>query len=51
MELYFYGKRNRDETIKSVLLKGMKDAEEIVISGCSAGGLNDYRPICLIVRR
>ena len=30
---------DRDETIRSLLASGMANASEIVISGCSAGGL------------
>lgn len=40
--LHFRGKNNREATIKTLLSLGMKDAEEIVISGCSAGGLGIY---------
>eukprot|EP01041_Mallomonas_annulata_P012987 gene12987-27411_t len=38
--LYFRGKHNRNELIRILLTKhGMSTASEIVISGCSAGGL------------
>jgi hypothetical protein len=41
--LYFRGRSNRDSTILSLLHEnGMKNAAEIVISGCSAGGLGIY---------
>eukprot|EP01038_Epipyxis_sp_PR26KG_P004243 gene4243-6022_t len=40
--LYFRGKYNRDETIKSLLSLGMLNASEVVIGGCSAGGLGIY---------
>jgi len=33
---------NRDETVRAVLALGMKDATDVVISGCSAGGLAVY---------
>lgn len=38
--LYFRGKSNRDATILALLTEhGMRQATEILISGCSAGGL------------
>lgn len=41
--LYFKGMHNRDETIRHLLdVHGMSSATEIVISGCSAGGLGIY---------
>ena len=41
--LFFKGKFNRDETIKSLLFEyGMKYASDVVISGCSAGGLGIF---------
>ena len=40
--LHFRGKRNREAIIRSLLLDGMSSAEEVVISGCSAGGLAIY---------
>lgn len=42
VKLYFRGKNNREATIKTLLSMGMKDANEVVISGCSAGGLGIY---------
>lgn len=39
---FFRGKHNREQTILSLLSLGMKSAKEIVISGCSAGGLAIY---------
>lgn len=41
-KLYFKGKNNRDATIRSLLSKGMEKASQIVITGCSAGGLGIY---------
>ena len=42
-QLFFKGKYNRDETIKALLFQhGMKYASDVVISGCSAGGLGVY---------
>ena len=41
--LYFRGRHNRDGTILSLLREhGMAIAAEVVISGCSAGGLGIY---------
>lgn len=43
VNLYFKGKANRDETIRDLLNnEGMNSAAEIVIAGCSAGGLGVY---------
>jgi len=42
VKLHFRGKNNREATIKTLLSIGMNDADEIVISGCSAGGLGIY---------
>ena len=36
--LYFKGKANRDATIRHLLDSGMKEATDVVIAGCSAGG-------------
>lgn len=38
MNLYFKGRRNREEFINTLLDDGMKHATDIVLSGCSAGG-------------
>jgi hypothetical protein len=38
--LHFRGRNNRDATIRSLLSGGMKQAAEVVIFGCSAGGMN-----------
>lgn len=41
--LYFRGKANRDATIHALLKDhGMNKASEVLISGCSAGGLGVY---------
>lgn len=39
MELHFRGKAILDAIQQDLLAKGMKDATDVVISGCSAGGL------------
>lgn len=40
--LYFRGRHNREQTIRAVLSMGMRSGKEIVIAGCSAGGLAIY---------
>lgn len=41
--MFFYGRNNRDETIAHLLRhRGMSAATDVVISGCSAGGLGIY---------
>lgn len=40
--LYFRGQVNRDDTIRALLTLGMNDASDIIVSGCSAGGLAVY---------
>lgn len=37
--LFFRGKNNRDALIRKILANGMDKASDIVLSGCSAGGL------------
>jgi uncharacterized protein (DUF779 family) len=40
--LHFRGRQNREETIRQLLKMGMAGAEEVLVSGCSAGGLAVY---------
>jgi hypothetical protein len=40
--LYFKGKNNRDAFIRNLLAAGMDKGTEIILSGCSAGGLGIF---------
>ena len=45
--LHWRGKRIREAVYDELVTNhGLKDATDVVISGCSAGGLTVYRPIC-----
>jgi hypothetical protein len=39
---YYRGKRNLEAMRSSLMARGLKDATDVVISGCSAGGLATY---------
>jgi len=41
-ELFYRGKRNREAAYASLLTKGLTSATDVVVSGCSAGGLATF---------
>lgn len=41
-QIYFRGKRNLDALISSLQQQGMSEASDVMIGGCSAGGLATY---------